>query len=427
MKVVYDISVLGSGTLDPKARTGVYRVVENLALALMESSECEVSFCAGGSTFHPLFGALEYLKKSPPISARPFLSGSGRARASQHLLSRLLSIRSPDALGTGLAGRVVQGLAGRAVSAVAGQPFPIPSKLVAGADVFHSPYAPLPRWDKGAAPARVLTVHDLIAIKWPELYEPHVEHHDRAVLNSITAADVVTCVSEATRDDLCEHTGISPDRVHVTHLAASRELFQRRSDPEELQRALIKYSLPETPYILALGTLKPGKNFATTISAFARLVSSERIQDLSLVLVGVRGWDVDAIFAAALDANQVRGRIHFTGFVEDADLATLYSGATAFVFPSLYEGFGLPALEAMQCGVPVVASNTSSLPEVVGDAGILVDPKDVDGFCDALLKLHNDPGLRSELSAKALARAGKFSWKKCAAETIEAYRHSIEG
>jgi glycosyltransferase involved in cell wall biosynthesis len=211
----------------------------------------------------------------------------------------------------------------------------------------------------------------------------------------------------------------------VTPLAASRELFHPCADPDRTRRALERYGIPDAPYLLALSTLKPGKNFVTTIRAFAQLVMGERLGDLRLVLVGPRGWDYSAIFDAVRETVSVRDRIHITGYVADADLAALYSGAMAFVFPSLYEGFGLPVLEAMQCGVPVVASNAGAIPEVVGDAGILVEPTDVDAFCGALLSIVQDTARRLELSAQAQARAESFTWEACAAATVGAYRIAL--
>jgi glycosyltransferase involved in cell wall biosynthesis len=427
MKLVFDISVLGSGMLDPKARTGVFRVVENLARALVSSGECDVRFCAGGDTFHPLYGTMRYLSLAPEFRSTPFLSATPRARACSRALERLTT---PQPAGngdssTGFLARVRRGIRGRATTFVAGRPFPVPPSVARGADVYHSPYAPLPRWPERSARTRFLMIHDLIAVRWPHFYEPHVEANDRAILESIGADDFVTCNSASTRDDLCEFTGLDPARAFVTPLAASRELFHPVTDAARRRDVLERHGVPDAPYLLALGTLKPGKNFVTTIRSFARLVESERLDDLRLVLVGTRGWDYGAVFEAVEEAGPLRDRIHFTGFVADEDLAPLYSGALAFVFPSMYEGFGLPVLEAMQCGVPVVASNRSSIPEVVGDAGILVDPTDVDGYCEALLSLYRDSGRRTELARAAVGRASEFSWERCAAETIAAYRVAL--
>ena len=199
------------------------------------------------------------------------------------------------------------------------------------------------------------------------------------------------------------------------------------SNTEREQDVRERYGIPPgSPYLLSLSTLEPRKNLAHTIRSFAAIVQSNAAPGLHLVLAGGKGWLFDdIIYEIKLAGTAVRDRIILTGFVEDTDLAPLYSGATAFVFPSLYEGFGLPPLEAMQCGTPVITSNTSSLPEVVGDAGIMLDPKDQDGLCQAMLDVYNKPELRSQMSQKSLAQAAKFSWERCAEETISAYRTAI--
>jgi glycosyltransferase involved in cell wall biosynthesis len=152
------------------------------------------------------------------------------------------------------------------------------------------------------------------------------------------------------------------------------------------------------------------------------MVQQENLPDLSLVLVGTKGWNYEKIFEEILAKPEIRDRIIVTGYADDEDLAAIYSGASVFVYPSFYEGFGLPPLEAMQCGVPVITSNTSSLPEVVGDAGIMVTPADADALCQAMLKICSDQALHQSLSVKALQRAQQFSWNACLEKTIGAYR-----
>jgi glycosyltransferase involved in cell wall biosynthesis len=155
-------------------------------------------------------------------------------------------------------------------------------------------------------------------------------------------------------------------------------------------------------------------------------VEQERIKDLCLVLVGAKGWDYEHIFQEIGNCGGFRkNRIIVTGFVPDGDLAPLYSGAEMFIYPSFYEGFGLPPLEAMQCGVPVITSNTSSLPEVVGDAGIMVSPMDADGLSQGMLDILSDRRLRHLLACKSRARAGLFSWDQCVRLTLDAYRTAL--
>ncbi|MBC8153154.1 MAG: glycosyltransferase family 4 protein, partial [Bacteroidetes bacterium] len=159
------------------------------------------------------------------------------------------------------------------------------------------------------------------------------------------------------------------------------------------------------------------------IRCFVRLVEAGELpNDLNLVLVGTKGWKIDALLAEVAKNERIRSRLVFTGFVPDADLAPLYAGALAFVYPSLYEGFGLPPLEAMQCGLPVITSNVSSLPEVVGDAALLVPPTDVDALCQALLTVANSAAVRADLSEKSLARATLFSWTKFIDQHVALYQ-----
>jgi glycosyltransferase involved in cell wall biosynthesis len=165
---------------------------------------------------------------------------------------------------------------------------------------------------------------------------------------------------------------------------------------------------------------------AHTIRTFARMVDQQNIKDLSLVLVGTKGWLYDEIFEELSRNAALKDRIIVTGFAANEDLAALYSGAVAFVYPSLYEGFGLPPLEAMQCGVPVITSNTSSLPEVVGEAGIMVSPTDEDALCQSMLDIYNSDSLQQTMSLKSIEQAKKFSWEKCMRETIDAYKTALK-
>lgn len=173
---------------------------------------------------------------------------------------------------------------------------------------------------------------------------------------------------------------------------------------------------------MGLSTLEPRKNNQRLIKCYYQLLLEKSLEDIYLVLVGSKGWLYDEIFETVNSYPELKNKVIFTGYVDDEDLSSIYSGATLFVYPSLYEGFGLPPLEAMQCGVPVITSNTSSLPEVVGDAGIMINPKDEDALCQAILNLLNNSDLQKELSEKGLERAKIFNWEKCARETVEIYQ-----
>jgi glycosyltransferase involved in cell wall biosynthesis len=236
--------------------------------------------------------------------------------------------------------------------------------------------------------------------------------------------DWILTISEATKNDICNHLNIDEKRVIVAYPAASRQLYHPETDQDRIAAVMRRLHIPEKNYFLSLATLEYRKNLQQTIRCFKRIVQEEVMEDRYLVLAGTVGWKIKKMLAEIETDSVLRQRVIMTGYVPDSDLSALYSGALAFVYPSLYEGFGLPPLEAMQCGVPVITSNTSSLPEVVGDAGILVSPQDSDALCQAMLDVAGDAGLCRELSEKSLNQAARFSWKRCAAQTVTAYREA---
>ena len=209
----------------------------------------------------------------------------------------------------------------------------------------------------------------------------------------------------------------------MVYPAASRFFYPRHGGEIDCVRR--RYGIPEGPYILSVATLEPRKNLSHLIKCFLSVIQQEKISDLNLVLVGVKGWKYSDFFQRIRRSGDLRNRIILTGFVPDEDMAPLYSGALCFVFPSLYEGFGFPILEAMKCGTPVITSNVSSLPEVVGNGGIMVAPSDSDALCQAMISLWRDEELRRHYSTKALARAGFFSWDKSVREILNLYRQSL--
>ena len=428
VKVIYDISKLGEGYPRPPARTGLFRVVENVAAGLVASPECEVSFSATES-FRSAVGCLAYLESHPKFKGVPFLAPR-LARLGRTVDDRLTAANDAvdgeraAAGGFKLHRRVERRLLARAYGAVEGSRLIVPRRL-ARADVFHSPHHPVPKTVRGVS--RFLTFYDIIPILYPQFCTPTQTRQAEETVGSIEPGDWVICISQATKDDLCGRSPVDPARVFVAHLAAAPELFHPCDDDERIARARSKYGIPEGRYLLSLSTLEPRKNIEQVVRSFARLVQQERLADLNLVLVGGKGWLFEKIFETLSGYDALKERIVVTGFVEDEDLAPIYGGALAFVFPTFYEGFGLPALEAMQCGAPVITSNTSSLPEVVGDAAVMLDPADSDGLCEAVLRVYGDAALRASMSRKSLERARLFSWEKCVAETVTAYRTALAG
>jgi glycosyltransferase involved in cell wall biosynthesis len=424
MKVLYDVSVLGPGHVDPVNRTGIFRAVEQVARGLAASGDCELTFSAF-SSIRELNSCLKYLEVTPELQDVPILAPSVGKGAVRGLSARIARIDSrTDA---GLRSTVVRKLLSRAIRLIdIGFHRPKLADLQ-GTDIFHSTYFPLPARSGGArSPKRFLTVHDLIPVRFPHFFGDHVVRGMESILRSLRPGDWVVCNSQATKNDLCDYLGFDPAHVFVTPFAAAPEMFHPVADPASIASVRSEYGIPDdVPYVLSLNTLEPRKNMDHAIRSFVRLVQEERIADLHFVLVGAKGWQYDRILEAVSEAGAVRERIVFTGYVADEDLAALYSGALAFVYPSIYEGFGFPPLEAMQCGVPVITSNTSSLPEVVGDAGIMLDPTDSDGLSQSMLDLYRAPSLREQMRAKSLARASEFSWERCTQETIAAYKTAL--
>jgi glycosyltransferase involved in cell wall biosynthesis len=270
----------------------------------------------------------------------------------------------------------------------------------------------------GVAPARrgqalVVTVHDLAFEHLTGSFSPRWRALYRAGLRAAARrADAILTPSRFTADDVVERTGVDASKVHVTPLAAAAPLSPYPDAAARLERIGVR-----APYLLFVGTIEERKNLVRLIRVY-RVLAAEGLAH-TLVLNGPAGFRADEV-VAAIDAGGP-GRIVRTSNLEDAGLGDLYRGADAFVYPSRYEGFGLPVLEAMQHGVPVVASNSSSIPEVAGDAALLVDPEDDDALTDALRQVLTDRSLREDLARRGPAQAARFSWEATARATLAAY------
>lgn len=262
----------------------------------------------------------------------------------------------------------------------------------------------------------IVTIHDLSFVREPAITMPGMSRHlNTWVPHSVNRADHVIAVSEATRQDLIELYHTPPDKISVLYHGVGSE-FNPITDAAKLSAIRKKYHLDEVPFVLSVGTIQPRKNYRRLIQAFAHIDPP-----LKLVIGGGKGWQVEEVFNE-IEQLGLTDRVHFPGYIADADLPALYSAATLFIYPSLYEGFGLPALEAMACGTPVIASNQSSLPEVVGNAGLLVDPRDVGAIAASMTHLLEDANRRQELSALGLQQAARFTWPEMGAKLLNLYK-----
>ena len=298
---------------------------------------------------------------------------------------------------------------------------PISVEAITGSlDVFYSPDFVLPPTRR--ATRTLLTVHDLSYLHYPEHFVPKlVRYLDRAVSRSVARADQVLADSKATRADLIAHLGTPPEKVEVLYGGVDSR-FRPEKEPGENEHLCARYGLSEGCYVLSVGTIQPRKNYVRLMRAFAHLqtcrLADLQLAGLQLVIVGGRGWLYEDIFA---EAEKHGDRVRILGFVDDADLPALYRNAVLFAFPSLYEGFGFPVLEAMACGVPAVCSNASSIPEIAGDAALLVDPLDTDDIAEAMAHVLEDADLRQTMVDRGLAQAARFTWEKAARRHLNTF------
>ena len=292
---------------------------------------------------------------------------------------------------------------------------PLWVELVTGSvDIFHSPDFVLPPVRRAKT---LVTVHDLSFMRYPQCADANLRAYlNQVVPRSVHRADLVLADSQSTKDDLVELLGVESDRIEVVYPGVEKR-FRPIEDQAHLEEVRKRYNLPPR-FILGLGTLQPRKNFARLIEAFADLRFA--ICDLHLVIAGGKGWLYEEIFAT-VERLGLEEKVIFPGFVADQDLPALYNLADLFVFPSLYEGFGLPPLEALACGTPVITSDASSLPEVVGEAGLIMEATDVEALAEAMKRVLEDDALRERMIAQGLEQARKFTWEKAAAKLLSLY------
>jgi glycosyltransferase involved in cell wall biosynthesis/ubiquinone/menaquinone biosynthesis C-methylase UbiE len=290
-----------------------------------------------------------------------------------------------------------------------------PKEALDAVHVLHSPFFNAPKEHHGAL---VVTIYDVSFLLQPQFHtEANRLHCLQGTLNAALYADRIIAISTQTKKDLIDYFSMPEERIRVIH-EAPRKIYSPECDVEVIRGVLERFGIFHN-FILFVGSLEPRKNLRTLLQAYAAYIMRHAGEEL-LVVAGGKGWLSDDLSQVVAERGLAK-RVKFLGYVQEADLRVLYSAAKLFVYPSIYEGFGLPPLEAMACGAPVITSNTSALPEVVGDAAFLVDPHDGEALYQAMERVLCDHDLRARMRRQSLARATLFSWERTAEETLAVY------
>jgi glycosyltransferase involved in cell wall biosynthesis len=295
-------------------------------------------------------------------------------------------------------------------------PYPKVERFTGPLDVFHGSSFQMPP-TRGAA--SVLSIHDLVFLIYPEMAIPSsVRHFGPRIREYARRADIITTISNATATDIIKYLDVSPEKVRNVYPGAT---LLKKATAEEIIRVRSKHRISGN-YILFVGCIEPRKNLARLLEAFDL---SNLSTDFELVLTGPKGWHTKEIFEKWQKLKNPE-RVRWIDYVGDNDLAPLYSGASFLAFPSILEGFGLPILEAMSVGCPVLTSNISAMPEVAGDAAVYVDPFDIDSIAQGMIKLADDLQLRKKMSELGYLRTGKFTWENTAIGMIKVYQWAAD-
>ena len=404
--VVLDTRVLGAALLRDSARTGVYRYVNELLLALVAGQQCKL---------HLLICPYQPLEHLHVLSV---YLGTGGLAGIPRIGARLtLFLASLTHLVPALDLKVLRWITRRIDQCQL-------NYWVQGQNrvLLHLPYFGLPTSIKGDRWIIVRTIHDLIPLLHPNWFPISVQQSTWTNLKELPNSSAIIAVSEATRSDLLQlFPIIDSSLVYTTPLAVSSSFGP--SNPDDVRTFRYRHGVSDKAFvILAVVTNHPRKNLSTLLLAFQRLIAnSDFLFPLQLLVVGGHGWLSDPLDLRVRDLG-LELVVKCLDFLVDAELNLAYGSADLFVYLSLYEGFGLPVLEAMACGCPVICSNTTSLPEVVGDAAVLVNPLDIEAVCEVIIGFILDPTIGDKYRQLSLERVNYFSWQKTASATISVYR-----
>ena len=431
VRVAYEVSSVAPPPGAARVITGIGRVIEEQLACLRNNPSLDVKVIGGsGGDWNPVITSVSAerwaaLICKPPIPClRAFKAKSPIGNAAAGLLYRLEEQANRRGQSQGIGRRILL-LATAVVRRF------VHACVKVGlnrneVDLFHATFRPPPDWLPPSLP-RVVTVHDVIPLRHAEESGPDASGMLKSLLASLDPArDVVVAVSKFTKDDFCDLSGFPPNRVVVAHLSAG-PCFRPVQDVAVLASARARWGLANDPFVLSVANPQPRKNIPLLLRAFFAAASRLPSWTGKLVLVGnpKAGWGVEAIEHEIANRPELADRIIRARGVPDEDLACLYSECGAFVFPSTYEGFGLPVLEALQCAAPVICSNRSSLPEVAGDAAVLVDPSDEAAYVEAIVDLVTNPGRREELRTLGVRQASKFTWNSSAESVARAYMMAL--
>jgi len=424
MKIIFDASILANGTIKTSSRSGVFFVAYNILRELSKRKNISLILYVQDK----FSSAVEFIKDDPFLEKMKFYDESYFKRMSLYKCD----LRKRRKNAKSIIGKIYFNFIRSCLSFVL-KFITIyhKDKMDLNYDLFFSLIFKIPDEIRNNDKIKRFTIsYDMIPFILPEYY-PEVQRGNfwfRGLADSLNKQDYFFSISNHSKKDLIKYNkNIDSRKITTTYLAASDNFYQCK-DKNKIAKVLEKYKISKnTKYIFSLCTLEPRKNLIHAVKCFIKMIKDKKVDDLYFVLGGGH-WDafIKKLEKEIQNFDKYKDKIIKIGYVDDEDLAPLYSRAMFFIYPSLYEGFGLPPLEAMKCGTPVITSNNSSLPEVVGDAGIMINPKSEKQLVDAIYKLYKDEDLRKELNKKGLKQAEMFSWEKTVNKMIKKFEEVLK-